>query len=79
MEFLSKIPYEKFKRFEVSLSNFRDKGNPYEEEREKERSIFGINDFIWPTYMKSIIFCTIYYMHIIYLISIIYPVNAFWH
>ena len=36
-EFLSKIPHWKFERFEVSLSNFRDKENSREGERESER------------------------------------------
>ena len=37
-EFLLKIPFEKFERFEVSLSSFRDRENPYEKERELEHT-----------------------------------------
>ena len=36
-EFLSKISLEKFERFEVSLSSFRDRENPHVREREGER------------------------------------------
>ena len=38
-EFLAKIPFEKYERFEVSLSNFRDRENPYERGREREREL----------------------------------------
>ena len=36
------IPFEEFKRFEVSLSNFRDRENPYDREGERAHVIFGV-------------------------------------
>ena len=39
-EFLLKIPFEKFEIFEVFLSNFRNRGNPYERERERALDIW---------------------------------------
>ena len=38
-EFLLKILFEKFERFEVSLSSFRDRENPYKREGEREHSM----------------------------------------
>ena len=38
-EFLSKISVEKFERFEVSLSSFRDGQSPRERERERALDI----------------------------------------
>ena len=40
-EFLSKISFEKFERFEVSLSNFRDRENPHMRERALDVRKFG--------------------------------------
>ena len=54
-EFLSKISFKKFERFEVSLSNFRDRENPYEGERERESTrclkILILNGFLMILYV----------------------------
>ena len=37
-EFLLNLPFEKFERFEVSLSSFRDRDHPYGREGEREHT-----------------------------------------
>ena len=58
---LSKISFKKFERFEVSLSNFRDRENPYERESTQYFALLILYGLI----MYKVLYF-VYYMHIVY-------------
>ena len=80
-EFLSKISFKKFERFEVPLLNSQDRENPYEVERERERErestrclkILILNGLLIILYVIYIYFDYKVYLHWRYIISHFLP------